>query len=71
MKSKLLQKKIPSLDRSSEVLDRQQENIEDSSEPFEATANRATQSTWLLRPRPLRKPDHSPGLAFNHDAGIS
>jgi hypothetical protein len=52
MRSKLLQKKIPSLDQSDEVVDVQQENIEDSSEPLGATRNRTTRSTWLLMPRP-------------------
>jgi hypothetical protein len=45
MKSKLLQKKSYSLDQSDEVADGQQENIEDSSEPVEATRIRATRST--------------------------
>jgi hypothetical protein len=54
MKSKLLQKKNYSLDRSDEVLDDQQENIEDSSEPLEAARHRTIRSTWLLTPRPLR-----------------
>jgi hypothetical protein len=52
MKSKLLQKKSYSLDQSDEVLEDQQENTEDSSEPLEATRNRTTRSTWLLTPRP-------------------
>jgi hypothetical protein len=52
MKSKLLQKKSYGLDQSDEVLDDQQENAEDSSEPLEATRNRTTRSTWLLTPRP-------------------
>jgi hypothetical protein len=53
MKSKLLQKTSHSqTHQSDEVLDDQQENIEDSSEPLEATRNRTTRSTWLLTPRP-------------------
>jgi hypothetical protein len=55
MKSKLLQKKSYSLDQSDEVLDYEQENTEDPSEPLEAARNRATRSTRLLMPRPLRK----------------
>ena len=52
MKSKLLQKKSYGLNQSREVLDDQQENTEDSSEPLEATRKRTTRSTWLLTPRP-------------------
>jgi hypothetical protein len=59
MKSKLLQKISYSLDRSDEVLDGLHENIEDSSEPLEATRNRTARSTWLLTLRPLR----------NHNSG--
>jgi hypothetical protein len=59
MKSKLLQKKSYCLDKSDALLDGQQENIEDSSEPFEAARLRTISSTWLLTPRPLRK--HSSG----------
>jgi hypothetical protein len=56
MKSKLLQRKgYSQTQQSDEVLDDQQENTEDSSEPFEATRNRTTRSNWLLTPRPLRK----------------
>jgi hypothetical protein len=51
MRSKLLQK----INKSKEVLDDQRENTDDSSEPFEATPNRTTQSIWLLMPKPLRK----------------
>jgi hypothetical protein len=69
MKSKLLQKKSDSLDRSDEVLADQHENIEDSSEPLEATRKRKTQSTWLLMPRPFRKhSSRSGGLTFDQDA---
>jgi hypothetical protein len=59
MKSKLLHKKGYCLDKSDALLDGQQENIEDSSEPFEAARHRTIRSTWLLTPRPLRK--HSLG----------
>jgi hypothetical protein len=53
MKSKLLQKiSYSQTHQSDEVLDDQQENIEDSSEPLEATRNRTARSTWLLTPRP-------------------
>jgi hypothetical protein len=51
MKSKLLHKKRYG-NQSHEVLDEQQENAEDSSEPLEATPNRTTRSTWLLTRRP-------------------
>jgi hypothetical protein len=59
MKSKLLQKISNSLDRSDEVVDDQQANIENSSESLEAARHRTTRSTWMLTPRPLRK--HSSG----------
>jgi hypothetical protein len=52
MKSKLLQKRSPGLNRPDDAVDGQHENIEDSSEPFEATLNRTTRSTWLLKPTP-------------------
>jgi hypothetical protein len=52
MKSKLLQKKSYSLDRPDAVLDDQQENIEDSSEPLEAARNRPTRPCWLLTSKP-------------------
>jgi hypothetical protein len=56
MKSKLLQKiSYSQTHQSDDLLDDQQENTEDSSEPLEATRNRATRSTWLLTPRPARK----------------
>jgi hypothetical protein len=55
MKSKLLQKiSYSQTHQSHEVLDDQQENTEDPSEPLEASRNRTTRSTWLLTPR-LRK----------------
>jgi hypothetical protein len=58
MQSKLLQK----IDKSKEVLYDRRENTDDSSEPFEATPNRTTRSTWLLRPRPrFANAAHSPG----------
>jgi hypothetical protein len=60
MKSKLLQKKGYILDQSDEVLDDQQENTEDSSEPLEAARNRTTQSTWLLTPSRFANTAHSP-----------
>lgn len=53
MKSKLLQKiSYSQTHPSDEVLDEQQENIEDSSEPLEAARHRTSQSTWLLTPCP-------------------
>jgi hypothetical protein len=55
MKSKLFQRISYSLDRSDDVLDDQQENIEDSSESLEAARDRTTRSTWLLTPRPEPK----------------
>ena len=64
MRSKLLQK----INKSKEVLDDQRENTDDSSEPFEATPNRTTQSIWLLMPKPLRKHSSQVGLTFDHDA---
>jgi hypothetical protein len=55
MKSKLLQKKIPSLDQQDKRLDGQPKKTEDLSEPVEATRGGTTQSIWLLMPKPLRK----------------
>jgi hypothetical protein len=61
MKSKLLQKiSYSQTHQSDEVLDSQQENIEDSSEPFEAIRNRTTRSNWLLMPRRLHKHSSQP-----------
>jgi hypothetical protein len=51
MKSKLLQKRSPGLNRPHDAVDGQHENIEDSSELPEPTRNHATRSTWLLTPR--------------------
>jgi hypothetical protein len=61
MKSKLLQKiSYSQTHQSDDLLDDQQENTDDSSEPLGvSTRNRTTRSTWLLTPRPLRK--HSSG----------
>jgi hypothetical protein len=53
VKSKLLQKiNHTQTHQANEVLDEQQENAEDSSEPLEATPIRTTRSTWLLTRRP-------------------
>jgi hypothetical protein len=58
MKSNLLQKiSYSQTHQSDDLLDGQQENIEDSSEPLEGTRNRTNRSTWLLTPTPLRKHD--------------